>query len=201
VSGCDDFRQALVETARGRGDDPAARRHAAQCGPCAGLLAEEARLTRALAELAAADESLQAPAALEARLRSGLRALRAESVPAARAPRRLVLTGLAAALIVAAALVALMRRPEARPPALERAARPDSEFAPLVFGEPLDGADALHLTRVRVPRGALASFGWPEPPGEDDGRPVEAEVLIGQDGLARGIRFVADDGGGGRRSE
>jgi len=149
-------------------------------------------VARALAALAAADAHREAPPEVEARLRARVRALHAS-----RRPRRvltLVLGGLAAAVMVAAAVALLWRQPRPRPIDVQRAARPEAEFAPLLYGEPFDGADALHLTRVRVERSALASFGFSAAPGEEEGPPVEAEVLVGQDGLARGIRFVSDDG-------
>lgn len=156
----------------------------------------EDEVARALAALAAADAQREAPPEVEARLRASLRARHASPRSAERrVSRPLVLAALAAALMVALATAGRLRQERPRPADVQRAARPDAEFAPLVFGEPLDGADALHLTRVRVERSALVSFGFPAPQGEEDGPPVEAEVLVGQDGLARGIRFVSDDGG------
>lgn len=108
-------------------------------------------------------------------------------------PLRLAVLGAAAALVIALAVL-LRPRPPASVPFARTTVAEEAEFLPLVYGEPLDGADALHLTRVRLPRRALASLGWT---GQaEDGPPVEAEVLVGHDGLARGIRFVSADGGG-----
>jgi hypothetical protein len=42
--------------------------------------------------------------------------------------------------------------------------------------------------RVEVPAGLVVSFGWPLP-AEDD-RPRAADVLLGEDGVARAIRFL-----------
>jgi hypothetical protein len=194
VTGCERYRELLLETARGQAEDPEARRHAAACGACAELLFEQQALTAALRALAREDEAAQPSPALEMRLREAM---------SARAPRRpwsrpLLLASLAATLLLAIGLSASLRReaPLPSPPAIEADGAEPEEFAPLVYGEPLEGADALHLTRVRVPRSALASFGWRGP--VDDGPPVEAEVLVGQDGVARGIRFVSDDGGAWR---
>src|SRR5262245_30657517 len=153
-------------------------------------------VARALAALAAADAGRGAPPELEAQLRESFRAVHASRGLAPRRwPRPLVFASVAAALVAAAAAALVLRHERPRPVNVRHALRPEAEFAPLVFGEPLDGADALHLTRIRVERSALASFGFPAPQGEEDGPPVEAEVLVGQDGLARGIRFVSDDGG------
>ncbi|HYP00739.1 MAG TPA: hypothetical protein VER76_11155 [Pyrinomonadaceae bacterium] len=51
---------------------------------------------------------------------------------------------------------------------------------------PLDGGQ---LVRVQVPRAALASMGLPLN-AERGSEPVQADVLVGNDGLARAIRFV-----------
>jgi hypothetical protein len=157
------------------------------------MSARDDEVRQALARLREADAAREAPASLETRLAAALRAER--TAASRRRPGGLGLAALAAALVVAAAVALVSRRPESPPPDAQRATDPGAEFAPLVYGEPLEGADALHLTRVRVPRRALASFGWALAEGDDDGPPVEAEVLVGQDGLARGIRFVSDDGG------
>lgn len=77
-------------------------------------------------------------------------------------------------------------------PALADAGRSQevaTEFIPLVQAEPYAQAEEGHLVRVELPRSALVSFGLPvnvEAPG---GR-VKADVLMGQDGIARAIRFV-----------
>jgi hypothetical protein len=193
VSGCDRHREALVEIARGQRDDAGARRHAAACGDCAQRLFDEQALTAALRGLAEEGPREAAPA-LEMRLRAAVRE-RAPRRPGRAFPPRWLLVAMAAAVLLATGLILHLdrQRGPSPPPALITDGDEPAEFAPLVYGEPLDGADALHLTRVRVPRSALASFGWRGP--VEDGPPVEAEVLVGQDGVARGIRFVSDDGG------
>ncbi|HWS86772.1 MAG TPA: hypothetical protein VN282_07395 [Pyrinomonadaceae bacterium] len=70
-----------------------------------------------------------------------------------------------------------------------RAQEVATDFIPLVQVGPYTQAEEGHLVRVELPRAALASFGLPvnvEAPG---GR-VKADVLMGQDGIARAIRFV-----------
>jgi hypothetical protein len=65
-----------------------------------------------------------------------------------------------------------------------------TEFMPLVAGAPaatpLEGGQ---LVRVQLPRAALASLGLPLN-AERGNEPVKADVLLGNDGLARAIRFV-----------
>lgn len=70
-----------------------------------------------------------------------------------------------------------------------RAQEVATEFIPLVHAGQYAQAEEGHLVRVEVPRSALASFGLPvntEAPGGN----VKADVLMGQDGIARAIRFV-----------
>jgi hypothetical protein len=65
-----------------------------------------------------------------------------------------------------------------------------TEFIPLVGGAP--GATPLEsgqLVRVQLPRAALAPLGLPLN-AERGNEPVQADVLLGNDGLARAIRFV-----------
>ncbi len=183
---CTGHREALVQMARGGEEDPPALLHAQDCAACGALLADERTLSQGLRTLARHDAGREAPPWVEDQLRMRLSATRG----AARAQRRRtlpLLVAAAAAVILVMAAVLLPQSP-APPPAPQARMREEAEFLPLVYGEPLDGADALHLTRISVPRHALASWGWS---GEmEDGPPLEAEVLVGQDGLARGIRFV-----------
>ena len=65
-----------------------------------------------------------------------------------------------------------------------------TEFISLVAGAPaatpLEGGQ---LVRVQLPRAALASLGLPLNV-ERENESVKADVLLGNDGLARAIRFV-----------
>lgn len=64
-----------------------------------------------------------------------------------------------------------------------------TDFIPLTYGASLDGMDGGHVVRVELPRTALAQFGLPVN-AERATEPVTADVLLGEDGLARAIRFV-----------
>jgi hypothetical protein len=73
------------------------------------------------------------------------------------------------------------------PPRPEVATR----FYPLTPVDTLVDVQGGTLVRIGVPRGALASFGWPLDPDGPGGR-VEAEVVLDNDtGAARAIRFVS----------
>lgn len=62
-------------------------------------------------------------------------------------------------------------------------------FIPLTGGRSLAPTDSLQLMRVELPRSALVSFGLPMNVERVDQR-IKADVLIGNDGVARAIRFV-----------
>jgi anti-sigma factor RsiW len=62
-------------------------------------------------------------------------------------------------------------------------------FIPLDTGRGLAPADSLQLVRVELPRAALVSFGLPMNVERADQR-IKADILVGNDGVARAIRFV-----------
>jgi hypothetical protein len=77
-----------------------------------------------------------------------------------------------------------------------RAMPPDSytaevatDFLPLTYIADSAQMDSGHVVRVKMPRSALVSFGLPMN-YERASELVKADVLIGDDGLARAIRFV-----------
>jgi hypothetical protein len=70
-----------------------------------------------------------------------------------------------------------------------RAQEVATEFIPLVQAGQYAQAEEGHLVRVKLPRSALVSFGLPVN-AEAPGGSVKADVLMGQDGIARAIRFV-----------
>jgi hypothetical protein len=146
-------------------------------------------LRNALRALAEDDARDGASADVEARLLSEVRAL-------ARARRRTQakLLAIAAILIMAVTIPVwqLAERPPAAPPTpapSDSGSDIATEFYPLTFSNvPMTGG---HLVRLEVSRVALASFGLL--PAESLGsRPgtVLADVLVGEDGLARAVRFV-----------
>lgn len=62
-------------------------------------------------------------------------------------------------------------------------------FVELPYAPPLAPTDDRHLVRVRLPRGAMRQFGMFV--REDRLRePVQADFLLGQDGVARAVRLV-----------
>jgi hypothetical protein len=64
-----------------------------------------------------------------------------------------------------------------------------TQFFRLREGEDLAALESVRLVRVELPGSALSEVGLPVDP-ETANEPVIADVVLGQDGLARAIRFV-----------
>jgi hypothetical protein len=64
-----------------------------------------------------------------------------------------------------------------------------TEFMPVSYGDNLNEIDNGRIVRVEMPRSALAQFGIPVNMDRANER-IKADVLIGDDGMARAIRFV-----------
>ena len=84
---------------------------------------------------------------------------------------------------------ATVRKPAmpSRPQAVTAKAEPMTEFIPIFYDpEPIERGQ---IVRVRLPRSALTVFGLPvnEERAEET---IRADVLLGDDGLARAVRFV-----------
>jgi hypothetical protein len=137
--------------------------------------------------LRGADAGLGASADVEARLRAEVRAL-----GRARRRRRVVTYALAASVVLAAAATAWFRGapdlPDAAPVVASREVT--TGYYPLFYASV--PTRSTHIVRLEVPRAALSSFGLAaldvvvtRPSGT-----VLADVVIGDDGLARAVRFV-----------
>ena len=143
----------------------------------------ERSLEAAFRAVAEEDAGIGASPAVEARLLAEVR-----SIAAARRRRaRVAALGIAATLLLAVPAWRML----ARPPATTASAREvTTEFLPLLYS----GVPATHVQMVRlvVPRAALASFGLAPFEALDRASTgtVLADVLVGDDGLARAVRFV-----------
>jgi hypothetical protein len=151
-------------------------------------------LTAALRALAEDDATRGASPDVEARLLAEVR-----SIDRTRRHAYAKTAAVAAGLLLAIALPVsqLAKRAANVPHVVDVAAEPRAEpaggratdFLPLTYSTvPVTGGQIVTL---RVPEMALASFGL-APADFVDGTPstVLAEVLVGEDGLARAVRFV-----------
>ena len=67
---------------------------------------------------------------------------------------------------------------------------PEEAFYPLAFAENIEEAkESGQVIRVELSRSSLLALGV-KPPSDDENLRVKTDLLIGTDGVARGIRFV-----------
>jgi anti-sigma factor RsiW len=190
---CRQLQSDLIDLARGAVLDPsreaALESHVRACAPCAVLLERQREMSDALRRLA----SEQRVPALNSRQLNTLLAVfgrpRGHSRPATIA---VGLSLAASVLIVASLSVGLQRQasaPDSSPVVAATPASPTSAETTFVV---LPGAEALprlesgRVIRIEIPESELTAVGlWPAHAGA-----VQADVLVGQDGLARAVRFV-----------
>ena len=177
------------------------RAHLAECVACSAHLARQQELAQGLRRLAESHSGLRAPGRLEGRL---LRAFRAHNGVTVGRERSAWLVPLcwatAAALLLAAGLFLTSTRQPAPPRGVEAVvemamadpdgATPDAEgFIPLPNAERIAPNEDVNLVRMEVPRSTMMALGFSV--SEDQvAEPVEADVLLGSDGLARAVRFL-----------
>ena len=148
-------------------------------------------LLKALAEH---DRSLEASPAVEARLRAALKKRRIWPYFAAAA----AVAACAVLLIprphaetmqirVAAPAVAVVPQPRFRPEAPREPREVVTQFYALMEDEPFERGE---LWRVRLPASAMRRVGLPVAE-EHLTDMVQADILVGEEGLARAIRFVS----------
>jgi Putative zinc-finger len=182
---CDAFSDDFTELVRGT--LPPARRsealaHVESCAACAAELMAERTLSLELCQLASADVEREAPPALETRL---LRTFRASVRRSAR-PRRSV-PAWAWPLAAAAAALALWGALPRRAPRQEGQPVEEAAYRPLWYGG-IEDVDGYQVVRVRLSRSALTGLGFAVT--DNEARAVAADVIVGQDGVARGIRLL-----------
>jgi hypothetical protein len=150
--------------------------------------AELAELRRSLAalEVPALDEQ-----ALRARFRAAAarRPQRAAAQLPSRAARYLAAAGVLLA-VGSALLLAWPTQNEQVPeltaaPAAEPSSRATQPFQPLPGSPGISPTASFSVVRVQIPLASLAIV-----PGSEQGGTIEADLLVGEDGLAHGIRFT-----------
>ncbi len=143
----------------------------------------------ALKALADADTQLSAPPRVEAALLAVFRERRAQRKVVRIRPRVSAWAAVAAAavLVLAAVRISSMRPAAPAPVAQAEIATP---YFPLVPGFDPDTAASGPAVRVEMPRTVLAAYGLPVNVERID-VPIQADLLIGDDGIARAIRFVS----------
>jgi anti-sigma factor RsiW len=193
---CHHIGEVLVDVARGEWADTASvsalEAHIAVCAACRARLARERELTAGMHALVAADgEALPSDALEQALLIEFEASRRARGLAGWRS-----WAAVAAMMAVTIAGVTLAWQSAGRPlDERDALARPDAIGAGLSSFVPWPGAGALpafesgHLVRTELPASLLPLLGI-EPTIRVTGDTVLADVLVGQDGLARAVRLA-----------
>ena len=204
---CQEFWNTMPELAHEAEDGHF--EHLGECPACAALLNRQRTLASGLRMLAADWRSVEAPARVESRLTAAFLGQAGLAVrrPAARWWVPVATWAAAAAAVVALAVFLTRDRPvvpahrtsssgvqlaAVKPPEdLETpgdSSDADNDFIPIPNAARIEPNEDLNLVRVEVPRSAMIALGYAV--NEDRAsEPVEAEVVLGADGLARAVRF------------
>jgi len=191
---CHEFESAIVDLARQVPANPAeesvTRAHLAECAACAAWLRREESLTEGLRALARSVEVPDA-GALEADLLARFDQQRA--AVERRTVRSARWLAVAAALVVIVGLAAAWRTVRSQPyadDAFTVASQEEaSEFVPWPGAAALPAFESGELVRTELPASVLPLLGISQGDVPAGGR-VTADVLYGQDGLARAVRVV-----------
>jgi len=208
---CQEFWNTMPEF--GDAEGLANHEHLTHCAGCQARLRNWQALKTGLRAVAGEMRRIETPRRVEARLRaafrehpgmapSGLRAwpARARWIPAMAWGTAVVVFGLALFLVRG-------RQPAVATPraaqglALAAAGIPagmetddgtpvmESGFIPLPNAAQIGENEEVNLVRVEVPRSAMIALGFDVKP-EEASQPVQADVMLGYDGLARAVRFL-----------
>jgi hypothetical protein len=191
---CQEFWNTMPEFA-GNGN----HEHLDDCAACAVRLRREREVEAGLRAVAAGLRKLEAPPRVEARL---MEVFRSQSgIEPVRSRRRWVpwLTWAAAfaAMLALGVFLVRERQPEAaRTPVARGVERAMLETPPEFEGfVPLPDTDAvpvnedMDVVHVEVPRSAMLAVGL-EAGADRAEEMVEADIMLGSDGVARAVRFV-----------
>jgi HAMP domain-containing protein len=185
--------------------EPHSLDHLRECEPCAIRAERQQRLADTLSRLGAEMRHIEAPARVERLVLAGFRG-RAELLrPARPTGWWWAVGGWAAAIAVTTGLalfVATVRQPQRTERITRHATQlataeppPDAEpaengdFIPLPHAEALAPNEEVNLVRIEAPRSMMIALGF-SVSEEQAGEPVEADVMLGADGVARAIRFL-----------
>ena len=195
---CQEFWNTMPEL--GADDHP----HLRDCAACVSRMNRQRELAAGLRAVASEYRRVAAPARVETRLLAVFRSQAGIHVPASRRRWIPVLTWVTAfaGVIALAAFLVMQRHPEPAPVTrgveLASLVNPvesqgDYEgFIPLPNAERLAENDEVNLVRVEVPRSAMIALGLEVNP-EQAADLVQADVMLGPDGIARAVRFVESE--------
>ena len=198
---CREFRNGMPEDSPDV--RPEALRHAGECPACAERLRWHWKVSEGLRALGDETGRIKAPQRVETRL---VAAFREHGGVAESQPRRqpgwwwMVAVAAMAAMAAAGVFLVLALRPDGpRPPAPpqrvlmatnQAVSGIASDVVPVLNELDADPEDDIAVVRLAVPRGTLLALGLPMTGGDEGEEPIQADFVLGQDGMVRGVRFL-----------
>jgi hypothetical protein len=206
---CDSFQERVIETsrdvARGKAVPKDIEGHIEKCASCLKRFQAEVAMRRAMDELAERLEWVQVPAAIEQELHLLLQERRGKAKTyGKRWPGILgipVSWAVAAVLLLLVVAAGVLYRPvlrrridrayESKPavPSQGTGERGQEDFIPLLPVADPNTMVVTQVVRIQMSQKAARDAGFLVGEGTD-AQAIEADVLVGSDGVARGIRFV-----------
>jgi hypothetical protein len=186
--------------------------HLKECGACAARFARQQHVAAGLSALGAQMRRVEAPARVEQRL---VAAFRGQAELGGIRPRGAwwLVGAWAAALAASTALAVMLVRPN-QPEGTRRITRSvtqlamvespgefstgsiadtqENDFLPLPNAERLEPNEEVNLVRMELPRSSMIALGFTVSE-ERASEPVEADVMLDADGVARAVRFLNRD--------
>ena len=149
---------------------------------------DDTRLARTLRALAEAEAAVETPSRVEAAVMARWDASRRSRAKADRSRTSRVVRGTMAAAAGITLVGALVWQRGTNDAASVPAGRGYTTVA--VVGGPLMADEPIRVVRMRVGRSVLGELGIPSPAshGTAQMETVDIEVLVGEDGVARGVR-------------
>lgn len=203
---CAEFWNGMPELATG---SDSKHEHLKECPQCAGLFERQRRLASGLRLMADDMRAVAAPPRVEANLIDAFRREMTPAGPLASRSRWIPALSWVAAGAAAVALIlgiGLVPRRHTSVPAVHHGASTavelaavvddaadDDGFIPLPNVERVDPNDDVQIVQMELQRSAMLEVGLEVSPDRVS-EPVQAEVMLGPDGLARAVRFIDTDG-------
>jgi anti-sigma factor RsiW len=195
---CQEFWNTIPELGKVDGNS-----HLSECPACAARMTRHRELEAGFRAVAASSRRIEAPPRVEARLRSAFRQQTGSENRLASRRWMPVFTWAAAfaAMFALAAFLVRDWQPEAARPPVQRTielamVQPQTDpadydgFIPLPNSPGLAAdEDDVNLVRVEVPRSAMMTLGL-EVSADRAEELVEADVMLGSNGIARAVRFL-----------
>ncbi len=197
---CEEFFRSLPDNLPSLNEEQEG--HVASCSACAVVAANRKRLAAGLQALTREWDGTSAPARVEARVIASFRSQWRIPAKKSRSSWRVATVwATAAALTIGMALFLVRGNPtRVASPAIQVASAPaeinevlDVEaagFVPLPNAAQITPDEEVDIVRLELPRASVIALGYPMSEETAASDKVEADVVLGADGLARAVRLL-----------